>query len=530
MRTFSSYGPLDKDEHYYAPRKELTERAYTLLTGENPAKGGHYITVWAPRQTGKSWLMQQILFRLQEDPRFDVLKLNLEDQKDKTDTNQILRSIANKIRKDLGKPPVDIGNQEDFQEIFNKSMLDKPLVLILDEFDALEEKAINTLVSAFRNIYNVRMDELNKPVEQKKYRLHGAALIGVRTVLGVENVKGSPFNVQRSLHIPNLAYDEVKDLFLWYERESGQKIEPDAIDKLYYKTNGQPGLTCWFGELLTETYNKQKDKPLTAMNFEEVYAVAVQALPNNNILNIISKAKQEPYKQIVLELFKTDEKIKFKYDDTNINYLYMNGVIDQEKDRASQYYIKFPCQFVQERLFNYFSNELFRYMGRLYEPFENLDEVITETYLDIPNLAKLYRKYIKKNRDWLFKDAPRRSDMRIFEAVFHFNFYSYLDDFLRRSGGRVIPEFPTGNGKIDLIISYKDRKYGIELKSFTDKAGYKEALDKAARYGKKLGLTEIYLVFFVEYADEESIKKYEADYLEKESGVTVKPIFIETGN
>ena len=44
----------------------------------------------------------------------------------------------------------------------------------------------------------------------------------------------------------------------------------------------------------------------------------------------ISKAKQAPYKQFVLELFKTEEKIPFKYDDSVINFLYLNGVVDWE--------------------------------------------------------------------------------------------------------------------------------------------------------------------------------------------------------
>ena len=53
MKRFSSYGPIDTDLHYYAPRKELIDKAYTRVVGENRDKGGHYITVWAPRQCGK---------------------------------------------------------------------------------------------------------------------------------------------------------------------------------------------------------------------------------------------------------------------------------------------------------------------------------------------------------------------------------------------------------------------------------------------------------------------------------------------
>jgi hypothetical protein len=41
-------------------------------------------------------------------------------------------------------------------------------------------------------------------------------------------VKGSPFNVQRSVHIPNLTHDEVVYLFDWYQRETGQSIQPEV--------------------------------------------------------------------------------------------------------------------------------------------------------------------------------------------------------------------------------------------------------------------------------------------------------------
>ncbi len=61
MRRFSSYGPVNDRIHYYAPRTELIERGYTQLIGETPDEGGHYFTVWAPRQTRKTWTMQELV-------------------------------------------------------------------------------------------------------------------------------------------------------------------------------------------------------------------------------------------------------------------------------------------------------------------------------------------------------------------------------------------------------------------------------------------------------------------------------------
>ncbi|MCP4155198.1 MAG: hypothetical protein GY757_46160 [bacterium] len=173
------------------------------------------------------------------------------------------------------------------------------------------------MVSAFRNIHINRLDQKDKVTHEKKYLLHGVALIGVRSVLGIENIKGSPFNVQRSLHVPNLSHDEVTGLFRWYEKESGQKVEQGVIDRLYNETMGQPGLTCWFGELLTEGfegYGPDKTQPLTLKEFEIVYAAAAYVLPNNNILNILSKISQGPEKESVLEMFRTEKKIEFRYD------------------------------------------------------------------------------------------------------------------------------------------------------------------------------------------------------------------------
>ncbi len=46
MRKFSSYGPINRDLHYYVPRSELLAKARTYLVGDNPAEGGHYFTVW----------------------------------------------------------------------------------------------------------------------------------------------------------------------------------------------------------------------------------------------------------------------------------------------------------------------------------------------------------------------------------------------------------------------------------------------------------------------------------------------------
>ena len=320
-------------------------------------------------------------------------------------------------------------------------------------------------------------------------------------------------------------------MFTWYQDESGQIVDPAVIERLYDETNGQPGLTCWLGELLTEgvkSYHPSATSPIGMKEFEYVYRWATKGLPNSNILNIISKAKQEPSKNTVLALFNTREKTPFRYDAAEWNFLYMNGVVDIE-ETPQEFYARFACPLIQKRLFNYFANELFAYTGQVRTPFEDLSAIFTPQGLNLRGLATRFETYLKHNRDWLLNDAPKRKDLRVYEAVYHFCFYKYLADFMGPEHARVYPEFPTGNGKIDLLITYDSNIYGLELKSYTNERGYYDALEQAARYGKQLTLTKIWLLSFVEYVDDVIRQKYEVEYVDQTTGIKVMPLFVETG-
>ena len=529
MRKFFSYGPVYPALHYYAPRTALIDSVYNQLIGDDPSQGGHYITVWAPRQTGKTWVMQEVLFCLRKEADFHVAKLNLQDLEDQ-DAEGILRSLAHKLGNEINRDLPVPESQAEFAELFTAKHLDKPLILILDEFDSLPSDGIRTVVSAFRNLYIHRREQSVELTHEKKYLLHSVALIGVRSVLGIGDQSGSPFNVQRSVHIPNLTKAEVRQMYGDYERESGQMVETAVVDRIFDETRGQPGLVSWLGELLTETYNKQ-NPTIDINDFESAYSPAIEALPNNNIINIISKANREEYKPLVLELFRSEAKLLFHYDDPETNFLYMNGVVDQEVSESDQKrYLKFPSPFVQKRLFNYFAHQLFWMQGRLYEPLDDLTDTITETEIFIPRLMQRYESYVQKNKSWLFKEAPRRlGDERLYEAVYHFNLYSYLEQFLQSYGGTIYPEFPTGNGKVDLFIRYAGKRYGIELKSFTNRLEYTKALTQAAKYGHQLGHEQMWLVFFIDSIDDDNRRLFETTYVDESTSVTVQPLVVVVG-
>jgi len=184
---------------------------------------------------------------------------------------------------------------------------------------------------------------------------------------------------------------------------------------------------------------------------------------------------------------------------------------------------------VHKRSFNDNSEEPFGDMGKLVEPFESLEDTISEEQLDVRNLIKRYQRYLQINKERLFKNAARRTDLRIRAEVYYLNLYMYLYKFLQNKGAKIWTEFPTGSEKSDILITYQGHLYGIEVKSFVDVAEYRKTIKQAALYGKQLQLKEITLIFFIESIDKENRNTYETEYTDGTTGVTVKPVFVETG-
>jgi hypothetical protein len=262
MRHFCSYGPVNCKAHFCVPRQTLITTGVTQLIGHPDEEGGHYFTIWAPRQCGKTWLMRQIEQKIaqQYPEKFALVSFSLGELRgvevstdQKTGMIEFPLTLSELIEETLPDEP-SVSSWKDFRRLFSikQGFWDRPVILLIDEVDTLPSALLDRMVAQFRELY----------LNRKNNWLHGLALIGVRAVLGIESQRGSPFNIQRSLHVPNLTVAEVTELYRQYQEESGQSIKPTVVEKIYHSTKGQPGLVSWFGELLTEKYNPGTDKVL----------------------------------------------------------------------------------------------------------------------------------------------------------------------------------------------------------------------------------------------------------------------------
>jgi hypothetical protein len=498
MRTFSSYGPVDPELHFSVPRPELVDQCTEQLLG-HPQKGGHYFTIWASRQTGKTWLMRQVAARIRQDYPEDYIVATMSMESVSMEDTELAERFLERVPLlfsdtfDLEIPPPKSWGE--FRNAFHKKrgVFDKPVILFIDEFDSLPSKVIDAVVRAFRSLY----------LDRENNFLHALALIGVRSVLGFSSDRGSPFNIQRSLEVPRFTHEEVLDLYRQYQEESGQSIDPQVVEAVWKATRGQPGLTCWFGELLTEKYNPDPTQPLDYRAWKTVYRKALCVEPNNTILNMVAKARGK-YKKYLMKMF-TVSNVPFHIHQPWCNYLHLNGLLDSEKqvdDRGEDIEVcRFSSPFIQESICNALRDDLVNAPANLLplDPFDDISDVYQGPKLELPALLRRYVEYLdrlqaKGINPW--KGQPTRSDLRITEAVGHFHLYWWLMEAI---GRKVIisPEFPTGNGKVDLHLQ-RDQKRGlIEIKVFTTLDALPDYREQAARYAGQVGLQEATLAIFV---------------------------------
>jgi hypothetical protein len=513
MRRFHSYGPVDSEEHFFVERDELINICTNQLVG-NPDKIGHFFTIWAPRQTGKTWITRKTVLQIQKMYAdtfivgyISMEPFHLDNDDDKYSNTHFFKTFQKELNLTFDFNLSEISSWYQWLEIFEKrnEVFNKPLILLIDAFDKLPTHVIDNLVSKFRHMY----------LKNQNYVLHGLALIGVRAVLGVDSQKGSPFNIQRSVHIPNLTFEEVQKMFNDYQSESGQEIEPQVVKQLFKTTNGHPGLVSWFGELITEKYNKTPQKTVDINQWKKIYTRSINIEHNNTVLNMIIKAKTE-YKSHLIQLFKTPN-MPFTFAADWCNYMYMNGLISyteiETEDKIS-HICCFSNPYVQDTLYSVFVEEIQNDHNQdilPLEPTDFLEDVFHNANLNIPALLKRYKGFLKRltesgHNPW--KDQPRRkTDYHLTEAVGHFHLYFWLkmtlDDVCV-----IIPEFPTGNGKVDLHMKCKQDKTGlIEVKSFVNPLKLNDALIQASEYAKQTSYSEITIAMFAPFTDDEVLNQ-----------------------
>ena len=254
MRFFNTSGPVVAADHYCVPPLERLDLDEVLTL----VRQKRYFVLHAPRQTGKTSALLALRDLLNAGDDYRCVYANVEaGQALREDLEQVMRTVlgelADRARTTLG----DIFLEEVWPEILARSgpggalgmalarwaeADKKPLVLLMDEVDALVGDSLLSVLRQLRAGYDRRPAGFPQSVvlcgvrDVRDYRIHSRS--GNEVVAG-----GSAFNVKaESLRLGDFSEQEMRALLGQHTEETGQEFTPEALAEVWEQTRGQPWL------------------------------------------------------------------------------------------------------------------------------------------------------------------------------------------------------------------------------------------------------------------------------------------------
>ena len=254
MRFFNTAGPIVAADHYHIPPLERLDRDEVLRLVEQQ----RYFVLHAPRQTGKTSALLALQDELNASGRYRCLYINVEiGQSAREDVGEATRAIlgqlalkAEFVLRDLTLRDISLdtlaafGPHQAQQGTLSRwsAADDKPLVLLIDEIDALIGDTLLAVLRQLRAGYPDRPQHYPQTVvlcgvrDVRDYRIQSTAENAI--IAG-----GSAFNIRaESLRLGDFSPGEVHALLAQHTETTGQAFAEDAQDEVWQLTQGQPWL------------------------------------------------------------------------------------------------------------------------------------------------------------------------------------------------------------------------------------------------------------------------------------------------
>ena len=247
MRRFNVAGPCRPDEHYMVPPEARIPAVRGLVDA------GQYFVLHAPRQVGKTTALLALAQALTAEGRYAAVVLSCEvgqaagDDYDKAEAAVLgawRRQVIARLPDDLQPPPwPDAAPGSRIRttlDVWVRACA-RPLVVFLDEIDALQGASLISVLRQLRDGHSARPSGFP----------HALALVGLRDVRDYKIAAGgserlgtsSPFNIKSdSLTMRVFNAPEVAALYAQHAAETGQRFDDDAVARAFELTRGQPWL------------------------------------------------------------------------------------------------------------------------------------------------------------------------------------------------------------------------------------------------------------------------------------------------
>lgn len=339
-RFFNTAGPCFPEEHYTLPPLERLPGLLPLIRQKQ------YFVIHAARQTGKTTLLQHLAAFLNREGKYYAAYCSLEAAQvfpePKEGIRQIFYTLAYNIQNSRLPHAESFGKEVNPEEtsVAVRSalsgycrLLDKPLVLLLDEIDALQN---GTLVALLRQLREGYITRNTIPF------LHSAVLAGIRDIRDYKPKFGedrrilgsaSPFNiVKKAFTLSNFTVSEIAVLYRQHTEATGQVFEPSAVEAVYEYSSGQPWLVNAIArEIVLKILNNDYAQTITPQLVEQA-AQHIMQRRDTHIDSLLDKLKEERVRRVIEPLITGDTlDIDILSDDTQ--YCIDLGLIKAESGK-----------------------------------------------------------------------------------------------------------------------------------------------------------------------------------------------------
>ncbi len=491
MKFFNTAGPVNQEEHYKLdPLSRFNMEEIMLLISQKK-----YFILHAPRQTGKTSSLLALRDYLNKNGHYLSIYINVEGaQAARNDikgaTTALIHELARRAENEQLLEVLKGSNEHD---VLNAALTmlcehsEKPVVLLIDEIDALVGDTLISVLRQIRSGYDKRPDKfpvsmvlcgLRDIQDYRLFRDEAAVITG-----------GSPFNIKaESLRLGDFSKEEVKTLLLEHTKETGQQFEETVFDYIFDMTSGQPWLVNAIAYELTYKMKENRDrKVLLTREMAEVAVNSIVVSRSTHLHQLARKLAEERVRNIILPIINN---LDAQTNPDDEEYCIDLGLIKMTS-RGLAVANKIYAEVIPRELTKSRQNDfLVRFAP---------DWVGTNGSLDTNKLFELFTGFWRENSEiWGSTIAGYE------EAAPHLVFQAYLQR-VANGQGQVFREYGLGKKRTDLMLRWRDdfkneQRVVIELKVMRTKDSYEklkaEALKQTAEYAKRMSSTENHILVF----------------------------------
>jgi type II secretory pathway predicted ATPase ExeA len=496
MRFFTTEGPVNCQDHYCLPplaRLDL-EDVLALISQKK------YFLLHAPRQTGKTTCLLALADTLNQAGQYHAVYANIEGaQAWRENVEQGMATVVTNIALGARDLVGDQGAMPLAQRVLSAAapgsalevflsdwcqQLDKPLVLMLDEVDALVGDTLISLLRQLRAGYPKRPDQFPQSVilcgvrDLRDYRIQSssekAAIAG-----------GSAFNIKaESLHLGDFDQKEMVALLLEHTAETGQIFSPEALDLIWHLTNGQPWLVNALAYETTWEMRAGRDRtqPITAAMIQDAKEALI--LRRVTHLDQLADKLREPRVRLVVEALLTGDLLPNAIPPDDVIYVRELGLIKTEGHLS-----------IANPIYQEFIPRELTFSTQLTIAQEPAWYIRSDGKLDLPKLLAAFQQFFREHSEaWLEGFNYREAGPQLL-----------MQAFLQRivnGGGRVDREYGLGRRRTDLLVVWNHpagvQRAAIELKLLRGslEATLQEGLSQTWEYSDRCGAEEAHLIIF----------------------------------